>query len=110
MDDRHRVEADRLRAVPESLRPWPMASDARWQMACWIHQRPVASLAAWTVPGTLLGAFFGWAFMVSLDGGSQAEDWLLVLLPALLFLIVGFLNWTAGAWAARQSLRRMISN
>lgn len=46
MDDQRRVEAERLRSLPPSLRPWLMAWDIRWQMACWIHQRPGASLAA----------------------------------------------------------------
>ena len=84
-----------------------MAWDTRWQMACWIHQRPGASLAALIIPAALMGAFVGWAFMVSLDGGGQAVDWLLVVLPALLFMLTGFLNWAIGAWSARLALRRV---
>lgn len=96
-----------LRALPAAQRPRVMASDPRWQMACWIHQRPVASVLAWTVPGALLGAFFGWGLMVGLDGGGQPVDWLLVVIPALLFLLVGLANWATGRSCAAGALRRL---
>lgn len=59
------------------------------------------------VPAALMGAFMDWGFMVALDGGGHAVDWLLVVLPALLFMFTGFANWAIGAWSARLALRRV---